>query len=24
MPWGDDLERTEPILHRIDHGPPRI
>jgi len=24
MPWGDDLERTEPILRRIDHGPPRI
>jgi len=24
MPWGDDLERTEPILRRIEHGPPRI
>jgi hypothetical protein len=24
MPWGDDLERTEPILRRIAHGPPRI
>jgi alkanesulfonate monooxygenase SsuD/methylene tetrahydromethanopterin reductase-like flavin-dependent oxidoreductase (luciferase family) len=24
MPWGDDLERTEPILRRIDQGPPRI
>jgi alkanesulfonate monooxygenase SsuD/methylene tetrahydromethanopterin reductase-like flavin-dependent oxidoreductase (luciferase family) len=24
MPWGDDLERTEPILRRIDHGPPRM
>jgi hypothetical protein len=23
MPWGDDLERAEPILRRIDHGPPR-
>ena len=24
MPWGDDLERAEPILRRIDHGPPHI
>jgi AcrR family transcriptional regulator len=24
MPWDDDLERTEPILRRIDQGPPRI
>jgi alkanesulfonate monooxygenase SsuD/methylene tetrahydromethanopterin reductase-like flavin-dependent oxidoreductase (luciferase family) len=24
MPWDDDLERTEPILRRIEHGPPRI
>jgi alkanesulfonate monooxygenase SsuD/methylene tetrahydromethanopterin reductase-like flavin-dependent oxidoreductase (luciferase family) len=24
MPWGDDLDRTEPILRRIDLGPPRI
>jgi hypothetical protein len=24
MPWGDDLERTEPILRRIEQGPPRI
>jgi alkanesulfonate monooxygenase SsuD/methylene tetrahydromethanopterin reductase-like flavin-dependent oxidoreductase (luciferase family) len=24
MPWGDDLERTEPILRRIDQGPPRV
>ncbi|HEY3034050.1 MAG TPA: LLM class flavin-dependent oxidoreductase, partial [Streptosporangiaceae bacterium] len=24
MPWGDDLERTGPILRRIEHGPPRI
>ena len=24
MPWGDDLERAEPILRRIDHGPPSI
>ena len=24
MPWGDDLERTEPILRRIEHGPPGI
>jgi alkanesulfonate monooxygenase SsuD/methylene tetrahydromethanopterin reductase-like flavin-dependent oxidoreductase (luciferase family) len=24
MPWGDDLDRTEPILRRIDQGPPRI
>jgi alkanesulfonate monooxygenase SsuD/methylene tetrahydromethanopterin reductase-like flavin-dependent oxidoreductase (luciferase family) len=24
MPWGDDLERAEPILRRIDQGPPRI
>jgi alkanesulfonate monooxygenase SsuD/methylene tetrahydromethanopterin reductase-like flavin-dependent oxidoreductase (luciferase family) len=24
MPWGDDLNRTDPILRRIDQGPPRI
>jgi alkanesulfonate monooxygenase SsuD/methylene tetrahydromethanopterin reductase-like flavin-dependent oxidoreductase (luciferase family) len=24
MPWGDDLERAEPILRRIDQGPPRL
>src|SRR5262249_48030927 len=24
MPWGDDLERTGPMLRRIQHGPPRI
>jgi alkanesulfonate monooxygenase SsuD/methylene tetrahydromethanopterin reductase-like flavin-dependent oxidoreductase (luciferase family) len=24
IPWGDDLSRTEPILRRIDQGPPRI
>jgi hypothetical protein len=24
MPWGDDLERTEPILRRIEQGPPRL
>jgi len=24
MPWGDALERAEPILRRIDQGPPRI
>ncbi|MFI9605083.1 LLM class flavin-dependent oxidoreductase [Streptomyces sp. NPDC052043] len=24
MPWGDDLERAEPILRRIEQGPPRI
>jgi hypothetical protein len=24
MPWGDDLERAEPILRRIDKGPPTI
>jgi hypothetical protein len=24
MPWGDDLQRTEPILRRIEQGPPRI
>jgi alkanesulfonate monooxygenase SsuD/methylene tetrahydromethanopterin reductase-like flavin-dependent oxidoreductase (luciferase family) len=24
MPWGDDLEHAEPILRRIDQGPPRI
>jgi alkanesulfonate monooxygenase SsuD/methylene tetrahydromethanopterin reductase-like flavin-dependent oxidoreductase (luciferase family) len=23
-PWGDDLERAEPILRRIEQGPPRI
>jgi alkanesulfonate monooxygenase SsuD/methylene tetrahydromethanopterin reductase-like flavin-dependent oxidoreductase (luciferase family) len=23
MPWGDDLERAEPILRRIEQGPPR-
>jgi hypothetical protein len=24
MPWGDDMERIEPILRRIEQGPPRI
>ena len=24
MPWGERLERTEPILRRIEQGPPRI
>jgi alkanesulfonate monooxygenase SsuD/methylene tetrahydromethanopterin reductase-like flavin-dependent oxidoreductase (luciferase family) len=24
MPWGDDLDRIEPILRRIDQGPPRV
>jgi alkanesulfonate monooxygenase SsuD/methylene tetrahydromethanopterin reductase-like flavin-dependent oxidoreductase (luciferase family) len=24
MPWGDDLERAEPILRRIDQGPPPV
>ncbi|GIH18630.1 LLM class flavin-dependent oxidoreductase [Rugosimonospora africana] len=24
LPWGDDLERAEPILRRIEQGPPRI
>ena len=24
MPWGDDLDRIEPILRRIDAGPPRL
>jgi hypothetical protein len=24
MPWGDDLERAEPILRRIEQGPPSI
>jgi alkanesulfonate monooxygenase SsuD/methylene tetrahydromethanopterin reductase-like flavin-dependent oxidoreductase (luciferase family) len=24
MPWGDDMGRAEPILGRIDRGPPRI
>jgi alkanesulfonate monooxygenase SsuD/methylene tetrahydromethanopterin reductase-like flavin-dependent oxidoreductase (luciferase family) len=24
IPWGDDLERAEPMLRRIDQGPPRI
>ena len=24
MPWGDALERTEPILRRIEQGPPQI
>src|SRR5262244_2361638 len=24
MPWGDDMDRAEPILRRIDQGPPRI
>jgi hypothetical protein len=24
MPWGDDLERAEPVLRRIEQGPPRI
>ena len=24
MPWGDDLDRIEPILRRIDVGPPRL
>jgi hypothetical protein len=24
MPWGDELDRAEPMLRRIDQGPPRI
>jgi alkanesulfonate monooxygenase SsuD/methylene tetrahydromethanopterin reductase-like flavin-dependent oxidoreductase (luciferase family) len=24
MPWGDDMDRIEPILRRIEQGPPRI
>jgi hypothetical protein len=24
MPWGDDVGRAEPILRRVDRGPPRI
>lgn len=24
MPWGDVLERTEPIVRRIEQGPPCI
>jgi hypothetical protein len=24
MPWGEDMDRTEPILRRIEEGPPRI
>jgi len=24
MPWGDDLERADPILRRIEQGPPRV
>jgi alkanesulfonate monooxygenase SsuD/methylene tetrahydromethanopterin reductase-like flavin-dependent oxidoreductase (luciferase family) len=24
MPWGDDLERTEPMLRRVEQGPPRL
>jgi alkanesulfonate monooxygenase SsuD/methylene tetrahydromethanopterin reductase-like flavin-dependent oxidoreductase (luciferase family) len=24
MPWGDDLGRADPVLRRIDQGPPRI
>ncbi len=24
MPWGDDLDRVEPILRRIDAGPPHL
>jgi len=24
IPWGDDLERTEPIVRRIEEGPPRL
>lgn len=24
MPWGDDMGRAEPILRRIEQGPPRI
>jgi alkanesulfonate monooxygenase SsuD/methylene tetrahydromethanopterin reductase-like flavin-dependent oxidoreductase (luciferase family) len=24
MPWGDDLDHIEPILRRIDQGPPRV
>jgi alkanesulfonate monooxygenase SsuD/methylene tetrahydromethanopterin reductase-like flavin-dependent oxidoreductase (luciferase family) len=24
LPWGDDMDRAEPILRRIDQGPPRI
>jgi hypothetical protein len=23
MPWGDDLQRAEPVLRRIEQGPPR-
>jgi hypothetical protein len=24
MPWGDDLDRTEPVLRRIEQGPPSV
>lgn len=24
MPWGDDLERAEAMLRRIEQGPPRV
>jgi hypothetical protein len=24
MPWGDELGRAEPVLRRIEQGPPRI
>jgi hypothetical protein len=24
MPWGDDLGHAEPVLRRIEQGPPRI
>jgi hypothetical protein len=24
MPWGDDLGRAEPVLRRIEQGPPRV
>jgi hypothetical protein len=24
LPWGDDLGRAEPVLRRIEPGPPRV
>jgi hypothetical protein len=24
MPWNDDMGRAEPVLRRVDQGPPRI
>jgi hypothetical protein len=24
MPWDDDMGRAEPVLRRVDQGPPRI